>query len=193
MRRTYWVLLASSLWGLVQACGGADTILGDGGPNDATVDVTPSNDSGGQDVVQQGDGATGDGGTTTGDATASDGATDGGTTTDGGGLAFRCGTSTVTDCSQCPNATQPCVYCGFLDASVLRGVCTTLHQGCQNTIPQGFQDCPCPQDPSGCPEAYQVCSNSGGGRCHTCSDDNNNDGLTCQNGGTCDAVDGGCL
>jgi hypothetical protein len=76
------------------------------------------------------------------------------------------------------------------DASVLEGRCTPMHQNCAGGIPNGFEDCRC-QDASTCPEGYQICNANG--RCHTCSDQNANNGLKCENGGTCDFADGGCL
>lgn len=189
MRRAFFLFLAFGGYGIAQGCGGSDATIPDGS-DDVTV---PGND-GGQDVTQTNDTGTNDA-TTGGDG----GATDGGSTdsgvvdSGGGGVLLRCGDASVNDCAQCQGATQPCVYCNFLDASALTGVCTPLHQNCFNTVPQGFQDCVCVQDAGACPESYQVCSTSGGGRCHTCSDNQTNTSLKCENGGTCNAADGGCL
>lgn len=189
MRRVFFLFFCFAGYGIAQGCGGSDVTIPDGS-DDGTVADGPGTDSGGQDVAQNDTGTTEAGG---GDgSTGEGGSSDGGITDAGSNTLLRCGDASVNDCSQCQGATQPCVYCNFLDASVLTGVCTPLHQNCFNTIPQGFQDCVC-QSPSACPEAYQVCSTSGGGRCHTCSDNNNNTSLKCENGGTCNAVDGGCL
>ncbi len=195
MRWTAFLLgLSCVCWSLTQACGG-DTGSGLDGSTDGTVgnDVNnPPPDSGGQDVVNNNDTGTSDTGTN--DTGTSD-ASDGGTITDSG-IAYRCGDSgTVTDCSQCTGFIQPCVYCAFTDASVHEGICTPFHTNCFNALPpnSAFVDCPCNNDASTCPESYQVCVGGGGGRCHTCSDQTGNNGLKCENGGTCDYTDGGCL
>lgn len=193
MRLPYALAALSCVcWSFAQACGGDGAVDLDGSTDGTTGGdtVTPPPDSGGQDVVVIDDTGTGDTGTTD--------AGDAGTTPDSssGGLAYRCGFDggTVTDCSQCVGATQPCAFCGTADASVILGVCTALHTNCFNAIPSNqYQDCPCPADAGACPESYQICATGGGGRCHTCSDQNTNNGMKCENGGTCDYVDGGCL
>ncbi len=107
-----------------------------------------------------------------------------------GPLTFTCGNSTVNDCSQCNGMPQPCVYCSNNNAAILAGACLPANQNCFNAAPNNFQDCNC-NNPSACPESYQVCT--GAGRCHTCEDNGTNNGLTCKSGGKCDAVDGGCF
>jgi hypothetical protein len=188
--RTRPVVLALSLcaFAAAQACGGDDTAILPDASMDASID-TSTDDTGLPDTgpaPDSGDDAATDGGATDGGAT--DGSkTDGG----GGGILLRCGDASVSDCAQCNGATQPCVYCATNDASALQGLCTQLHQGCQNSIPNGFEDCRCGNgDASACPEKYQVCT--GAARCHTCSDNNANNGLTCENGGKCTYADGGC-
>ena len=191
MRRVVFLCLVFSGWGIAQGCGGADgSGLGDGS-DDGTISDSPVNNP---DVAQQNDGGnpndTGQGGDGT---TTEGGATDGGVT-DGGGsnVLLRCGDASVNDCTQCVGATQPCVYCGVADASAQTGVCTPMHTSCLNAIPNvNFQDCPC-TDASTCPESYQVCT-SNFGRCHTCSDSFTNNGLKCENGGTCSFDSGSCL
>jgi hypothetical protein len=109
---------------------------------------------------------------------------------DGGALMFTCnGGSSVADCSQCSGNPQPCVYCRQGNPSNLAGRCTTMNGSCFQGAPSGYSLCSC-TNASTCPEAYQVCRNQ---TCRTCSDSSNNDGLTCQGGGTCDHVDGGCI
>ncbi len=184
MRRALFLFFCFGGYGIAQGCGGSDATIPDGS-DDVTI---PGNDSGGQDATQQNDTGTTDGG-------GGDGSTitDGGTTDSGGGsnVLLRCGDASVNDCSQCQGATEPCVYCGAFDASTMTGVCMAAHTNCFNNIPQGFNDCPCFFDASTCPESYQVCTQQG--RCHTCEDNTTNAGLKCENGGTCNAVDGGCL
>lgn len=130
------------------------------------------------------------GGDATSDAPASDAAKDavvqdssGG---DAGALTFVCGTQNVSDCSQCNGMAQPCVYCGA--SSALAGRCVQTGTSCFNGAPSGFQLCSC-QNASTCPESYQVCRN---GSCRTCTDSFNNAGQTCNGGGTCSPLDGGC-
>jgi hypothetical protein len=194
MRLRFICLLGSvACLGVAAACGGADQLADDSGidsgGNDATVDVTPPPPDSGTDVTVD---DTGTGDTGTGDT----GATDGGTTQDSGVTigTWKCGATTVTDCSQCTGYTQPCAYCNTLDASVVTGVCTQLNTSCfNNQIPQGYQDCNC-ADASDCIESYQVCVafGQGGGHCHTCTDGTGNNGLTCNGGGTCAPDAGGC-
>jgi hypothetical protein len=184
--------------GCVEACGGDTTDGGadSGGPDTTTTDVTPPIDTG-TDTTTTTD-APDDTTTVTDTGTTDGGGTD---ASDGGaqdsGLvtltSWQCGSVTVSDCTQCTGYTQPCVYCatGFQDAAAYTGVCVITHSNCLNAIPNGYQDCPCNNDASTCVESYQICNNQN--RCHTCEDNNNNTGLTCQNGGTCNATDGGCL
>jgi hypothetical protein len=176
-------------WVLVQACGGdAGTDLDGGG--DVTVNDVNQPDNFVSDVVTNPD--TGDDGSA-GDA--SDGGTadasDGATTIDTGIAQWSCGSVKVSDCSQCTGFTQPCAYCGVQDASALTGVCVQTGTNCLNAIPnQGVEDCVCtPGDASTCPEAFQVCTTNG--RCHTCTDSTQNNGLKCENATTCQA-DAGC-
>lgn len=177
---------------LVWACGGqtdtGDGGLGDGGGVDSTTDVGSPNDGGGGDVSN--DVSAGD----SGPMDASVDASDGSVTMEAGNIGiWSCGTAMVTDCSMCTGFTQPCAYCNMADASDLRGACVQTGTNCAFSLPMGFQDCLC-MTAATCPESYQVCQNfGGGGRCHTCSDTNTNNGLTCQNGGKCDFADGGCL
>ncbi len=181
--------LSCGAWIAAQGCGG-DSSTTDGG-NDGTTgnDVNnPPPDSGKQDVAQQNDTGVPD----TGGGDASDGGTQ--QDSSSGNLVFACGTDggTVTDCAQCTGATQPCVYCEIGDASVHAGECRTFGSSCNfnPTPPTGFAGCTCFNDASACPESYQVCRNA---TCRTCSDSTNNNGLKCENGGTCDNVDGGCI
>jgi hypothetical protein len=116
-------------------------------------------------------------------------ASDGATTIDTGIAQWSCGSVKVSDCSQCIGFTQPCAYCNVQDASVITGSCVQTGTNCQNAIPQGFQDCPC-ADASTCIEAFQVCTAFG--RCHTCTDSTQNNGLKCEDGLTCAADAGGC-
>src|SRR5260221_1937062 len=121
--------------GLLQACGDDVTTIPDASI-DATVDSTPGNDSGGQDVVV----------TDTGNDTGTNDASDGGTVSDGGGaLSHQCGDASVASCASCSGATQPCAFCQVIDASVLLGVCAATHTNCSAVIPaSSFQNCPCP-------------------------------------------------
>ncbi len=189
--RTAFLGLSCFCWGFAQACGGDSGVNLDGS-TDGTVqnDVTPPPPDSGNDVVNIPDTGPGDTGTDTG--TTQDGSTDGGVQDSGTAniTSWQCGSVTVSDCSQCTGFQQPCAYCNFADASVLKGVCTQMYTGCQNAIPNGYQDCPC-QDASTCIEGYQVCTQFGG-RCHTCTDNTQNAGLKCENGGTC-SPDAGCL
>ena len=197
MRLRLTFLLISSVscgaWLFAQGCGG-DTVATDDGGNDGTTapdnNNPPPPDSGNPDVV------------VTPDTGAPDtGGGDGGVQPDSSssGLVFSCGNDggTVTDCSQCQGATEPCVYCQFGDASVMTAQCRPFGTSCNfNPFPpQGFGGCPCSAgDASTCPESYQVCRQGGNFySCRTCSDSTNNNGLKCKNGGTCDNVDGGCI
>jgi len=174
-------------WSLAPACGGDGGTDIDGGDDGTVADVVQP-DNFVNDVVTNPD--TGD------DSSAADTGTDGGVTdasdgstgVDTGIAQWTCGSVKVTDCSQCTGFTQPCVWCNFQDASVITGACVQTGTNCSNVIPQGFQSCVC-GDASTCPEAFQICS--GFGRCHTCTDNTQNNGLTCQNGLTC-AADSGC-
>jgi hypothetical protein len=108
------------------------------------------------------------------------------------GMSFKCGdTNVVTDCAQCTGATQPCVYCNATTATQMVGICTVLHSNCIGAIPAGYQDCPCGGNVSKCPEAYQICNQTGS--CHTCSDATGNNNLACNGGGTCNATTGSCM
>lgn len=171
-----------------QACGGDDstTTTPDGStPMDGSMggdssmqpDTSMMNDSGGGDSGGDG-GMMGDAGQDSGPS-----------------IGYQCGSGTVSDCSMCDAGTQECAYCDTMDASVIKGVCTPLHQNCFLNVPMGFEDCRCGTmgmmvDAGTCPEAYQVCTAAG--RCHTCSDQMMNNGLMCQGGGTCHYGDGGC-
>ena len=181
--RPAFLALSLCAFAAAQACGGDDTVVTLDASTDTSID-TSTDDTGVPD--------TGPGQDSGGDDGATDGgATDGSKTDGGGGILLRCGDASVSDCAQCNGATQPCVFCGTNDASALQGLCTQLHQGCQSAIPNGFEDCRCANgDASVCPEKYQVCT--GAARCHTCSDNNANNGLTCESGGKCTFADGGC-
>jgi hypothetical protein len=176
-------------WALAQACGGDSGTGIDGGDDGTVADVFQQPDNFVNDVVTNpdtgDDGSTTDGGTdgSTGDAS------DGATTIDTGIAMWTCGSVKVSDCSQCTGFTQPCAYCNMQDASVLSGTCVQTGDNCFNSIPNGFQDCPC-ADASTCPEAFQVCTNQG--RCHTCTDSVQNNGLKCENATTCQIDAGGC-
>ena len=189
--RSAFLALACVSWAFAQACGGDSGVDLDGSTDGTVFEAAPPIDSG-NDVVIIDDTGTGDTGTP--DTGTSDGSTadasDGGTQIDSGIGTWKCGATTVSDCAQCIGYTQPCVYCSNADASVLSGVCTLINTNCFNSLPNGYQDCAC-TDASTCPESYQVCS--GQGRCHTCSDSQNNATLKCENGGTCSYPDGGCL
>jgi hypothetical protein len=190
--RVLLVAISCVSWAIVEACGGSTDDTLDGSTDGTTETTPPPPDSGGNDVVNPDDTGTGDTGTTDGggDAMPTD-ASDGGAQDSGTTIGtWKCGATTVTNCSQCTGYTQPCVYCAVTDASVLSGVCTLINSNCYTTIPTGYGDCAC-ADASTCPESYQVCTNFG--RCHTCSDSTQNNGLSCENGGTCDSADGGCL
>jgi len=173
-------------WAFGPGCGG-DSSTDDGGSDVTVNDVITQPDNFVDDVVTNpdtGDDSSADGGT---DGAITD-ASDGGTVIDTGIAQWTCGSVKVSDCSQCTGFTQPCVWCNFQDASVITGACVQTGDNCSNSIPQGFQSCNC-ADASTCPEAFQICS--GFGRCHTCTDNTTNNGLTCQNGQTC-AADAGC-
>ncbi len=189
--RSAFLALTCVSWAFAQACGGDSGVEIDGSTDGTVNDVTPPPD-GNNDVVNIPDTGTTDGGGDTGTTDGASDASDGGTTQKDSGIgSWTCGSVTVNDCSQCTGFTQPCAYCSSTDASVLKGVCTQLYTDCLNSIPQGYQDCPCTGgDASTCPEGYQVCINFG--RCHTCTDNAQNTGLKCENGGTC-AADAGCL
>ena len=185
------VAVSCVCWSFAQACGGEANVDIDGSTDGTTGGDTnppPPQDSGGQDVVVA-DTGTQD----TGTADAGDGGTKPDSSTSG--LAYRCGLDggTVTGCSQCAGNVQPCAYCQTLDASVLLGVCVPMHTDCySNAVPIGYTTCSCAGGDAGaCPESYQICNSFG--RCHTCSDVYTNGGLKCENGGTCDYADGGCL
>jgi hypothetical protein len=197
MRLRLTFLLVSSVscgaWLFAQGCGGDTATLDDGG-NDGTTNPDnfnpPPPDSGNPDVV------------VTPDTGAPDtGGGDGGVQPDGSssGIAFQCGfgpdAGTVSDCSQCANNPEPCVYCQFGDASVMTGRCTQMNGSCFNISPNGYGFCPCAGGDAGaCPESYQVCRQFNNQFfCRTCSDSQNNNGLTCKSGGTCNNVDGGCI
>ncbi len=185
--RPAYLALSCLAFAMAQACGGDDTVVPLDASPDGTTDDGGGTDSGGADVGTQDDGG-GGGDAGVADGGGGDGATDGGSTSN---VTFVCPDGgAATDCSQCGGAPQPCVYCNTGDAGVLLGRCRPMGQNCFQGIPNGFEDCRCGADASVCPESYQVCT--GNGRCHTCSDGNQNDGRTCQNGGTCNAADGGC-
>ena len=182
-------VVSLGVFAVAQACGGDDTVINfPDASTDASVDTGQVlDDSGLPDTSTDPD-------TGLPDAGPTDGATDAPQDSGGGGILLRCGDASVSDCAQCSGSTQPCVYCATNDASALNGVCTPLHQNCFNTIPNGFEDCRCGanNDASACPEKYQVCTGGGFNRCHTCSDQNGNNGLSCQGGGKCTYTDGGC-
>lgn len=177
-------------WALAQACGGDSGTDIDGGDDGTVADVVTQPDNFVNDVVTNPD--TGD------DSSTADGGTDGATTDASDGSAgfdtgiaqWTCGSVKVSDCSQCTGFTQPCVWCNFQDASVITGACVQTGTNCSNAIPQGFQSCLCPGDASTCPENFQICTNQG--RCHTCTDSTFNNGLTCEDGKTCQIDAGGC-
>lgn len=135
------------------------------------------------------DGAASDGGDAT---TPTDGASGDASVNeaggDGGALSFTCGGDAVGDCSQCSGMPQPCVYCEQGNAASLAGRCVAMNGSCFIGAPSGYTLCSCTAA-SSCPESFQVCRNK---TCRTCSDSNNNGGLTCQSGGTCNDQDGGC-
>lgn len=205
MRPTRLFVLGCSLGSLVvaQACGGDDSSnvdgSADGAPSDGTVADVNSNPDTGSDTGS-------DTGTDTG--TGGDTGSDTGTGMDAGGgkiTQWMCGNATVSDCTQCIGHTQPCVLCNTMDASDLQGSCVQSGTTCGvGGFMAQFQQCPCPtKDASACPEPFQVCYTTGGmfggSVCLTCGEPaggfmmNATNGLTCENGGKCDAVDGGCL
>jgi hypothetical protein len=190
--RSVILAVACASYAGVAACGGSTDTGIDGGPDGSgpldstTNDVVQQQNDAGNDVVTVNDTGTGND------------ASDGGTTiVDSGGIgSWQCGTAVVTDCSQCIGFTQPCVYCNVTDASDHIGTCVQTHTNCANGVTTQYQDCPCNAgDASACPESDQVCIQFtvNNGRCHTCSDQATNNGLTCENGGKCDYADGGCL
>jgi hypothetical protein len=122
------------------------------------------------------------------DGTGNDATNDAPTDT-GGGLAFACGTGTVSDCAQCSGMPEPCVYCEQTNAFVLAGVCEPEGMTCQGAAPNGFASCQCGFNPALCPEGYQVCHDN---VCHTCADSLQDNGRACKGGGQCNAADGGC-
>ncbi len=182
--RASFLVVSFVSYAVAQGCGGSTDSQG---PPDSSVDSS-SNDTGNGNDTSTNDTGTNDTGTgNDAGSDASDAGTDTGTTIG----TWTCGNATVTDCSQCIGFTQPCVYCAVTDASVQSGACVQEHTNCFNGgIPNGFADCPCTAATQ-CPDDFQVCTQAG--RCHTCEDNNGNNGLTCKNGGKCDAVDGGCL
>jgi len=190
--RLAFLALSCVSYGIVQACGGS---VGTGA--DASTDGTVGNDApisndASNDVTQPMDT-----GTTNDTGTPSD-ASDAGVDTGNPPItSWHCGTAVVTDCSLCIGYTQGCAYCADNDASVLLGTCVEQGTGCGNGIPMGYNLCACTHDAGAatCPEPYQVClpitvMNS---VCDTCGAVTTTNGLTCENGGQCDAVDGGCL
>jgi hypothetical protein len=189
--RLMFTSLVCVSWAFAQACGG-DSGTDDGGSDGTTGnDVITQPDIVTQDVVTNPDTGPDDTGvpdTGPGDTGPGD-ANDGGTTVDTGIAQWTCGSVKVADCSLCTGFTQPCAYCNTQDASVLSGVCVQTGQNCFNTIPNGYQDCPC-ADASTCPEGFQVCTNAG--RCHTCTDSTQNNGLKCEDNLTCQIDAGGC-
>jgi hypothetical protein len=178
-------------WCFAQACGG-DSSTDDGGTDGTTQDVVQP-DNFVNDVVTNPDTSPPDDGSTTdsSDGGTTTDASDGATTIDTGIAMWTCGSVKVSDCSQCTGFTQPCAYCNVQDASVLSGACVQTGTNCLNAIPnQNFQDCVCsPGDASTCPEGFQVCTTNG--RCHTCTDSTQNNGLKCEDNLTCQA-DAGC-
>ena len=125
---------------------------------------------------------------------------DGSTGNDGssGGVSYTCGfgkdAGSVTDCSQCQGATQPCVYCQLDGGAGLMGRCVPENGSCfLQTGTGGFGLCRCSPDAGGCPESFQVCATAQQNQhdCRTCGEQQTN-GLTCQGGGTC-SQDAGCL
>ena len=180
--------LVCASWAFAQACGGDGGTGLDGGDDGTVADVVQQPDTSGNDVVTNPDTGTDDASDTGSDVVVTSDASDGGTTLDTGIAQWNCGSVKVSDCSQCTGFTQPCAYCSVTDASVLTGSCVQMGTNCFNNIPNGFQDCPC-ADAATCPEAFQICS--GQGRCHTCTDSLQNQGLKCENNLTCQ-VDAGC-
>jgi hypothetical protein len=190
--RLAFLVLSCVSYGLVQACGGEATTGIDASTDGSVGNDAPINgNDASNDVAQQMDTSPMDDTGTTSDA--SDG---GAPDTAGMGInSWTCGNTTVSDCSLCIGHTQTCVYCADNDASALSGVCVQFGTGCGNTIPMGSNLCACDKDAGGCPEPYQVCLQitQTAGVCDTCGAVTTTNGLTCENGGKCDAVDGGCL
>jgi len=184
---------------IAQACGGTTDNGDDGGLDSSTNDVTTNPDVGNNPDTGGPDGFVDDGSTDGGTTTdASSDATDASTTPDSGGkliTSWTCGNATVSDCAQCIGHSQPCVYCSNADASVVSGVCVQFGTGCGNTTPQNFNLCSCPKDAGTCPEPYLVCLQVTQQQsvCDTCGAVQTTNGLTCENGGKCNATDGGCL
>jgi len=187
--RLAFLVLSCVSYGAVQACGGEATTGGDASTDGSVGNDAPiSGNDAGNDVAQQMDTGTSDTGT------PSD-ASDAGDTGTNPISIWTCGNVTVADCSLCIGHTQGCAYCADNDASVLVGTCVQQGTGCGNGIPMGYNLCACPKDAGACPEPYQVClpltmANS---VCDTCGAVPMTNGLTCENGGKCDADDGGCL
>jgi len=171
---------------IAAACGGAqDNPLLHGDASVATDSSASSDASTPETSTAQDASTTSDSGTQGTDASTTDAAQP------PPKIAFHCGNATVTDCSQCANAPQPCVYCNTTNTTQLTGVCTQLHTNCVTIEPQGFGDCPCANDDvSLCPEPYQICNQTNS--CHTCSDATGNNGLACEGGGTCNPQTGTC-
>lgn len=200
MRRRFFVIgLSVGSVMVAQGCGGstADDDGGnqDGSMNDGTLDVTPQNDAGSDVTVGDDTGTPDTGPPDSSMVDASDGAPDTGST---GINTWACGNATVSNCTACIGHTMPCVYCGNMDASALSGVCVITGGGCGASAPMGYNLCRCSGGDAGiCPEGFQVCLNPGGPPtndvCDTCGAVTTTNGLTCENGGKCDAVDGGCL
>ncbi len=189
--RTAFLGLTSACWVFAQACGGDSGTDLDGGSDGTVNDVVSQPDTSGNDVVQPQDTGTDDTSTGNDGSTTTD-ASDAGTQADTGITSWKCGSVTVSDCAQCTGFTQTCVYCLAFqaDAAPLSGVCVQEGTNCLNSIPQGYQDCPCNNDASACPEGFQVCTQQG--RCHTCTDNLQNNGLKCEDGKTC-VADAGCM
>jgi hypothetical protein len=190
--RTAFLGVVCVSWAFAQACGGDSGVDLDGSADGTTGnDVVQQPDTSGNDVAQQQDTGTNDTGPGDDGSTTTD-ASDGGAQQDTGIAIWKCGSAQVTDCSQCVGYTQPCAYCLAFqsDAAALTGTCVQTGTNCLNSIPQGYQDCPCNADASACPESFQVCTQQG--RCHTCTDSTQNSGLQCENGQTC-AADAGCM
>lgn len=194
-------LVLLSLWAgslvIAQACGGT-TDTDDGGLDSSTNDVVTTQDNfvPPQDSAPPDDVAIPDSGPDDVVTVPDSGPDTGGKPI----TSWTCGNATVSDCTQCIGHTQTCVYCADNDASVVNGTCVQTGTGCGNTTPQGFNLCACPHTDGGvsaCPEPYQVCLYLGPqnqpGVCDTCGAVNTTNGLTCQGGGKCDAVDSGCL
>jgi hypothetical protein len=187
--RMAFLVLSYVPYAIIQGCGG-DSGVNIDASTDGTVSDSPNmgNDAS-NDVAQQND--TGMGNDTGTGSDASDASMESGST---GILSWGCGNATVSSCALCIGHTQPCVYCETKDASVLAGNCVQEGTSCFMGAPMGYGNCPCPgNDAGGCPEPYQVCFAFMGGQCGTCGEIPETNGLTCENGGKCDSVDGGCL